>query len=88
MDTIVPTGRVPTGRVPSRLATSRAVTRPVQPGSATACAHCSEPVRYSAKARQEQVIANVYCGGRWARVEHFHSGCYDQVGQPHGTPRP
>jgi hypothetical protein len=23
-------------------------------------------------------------GGQWDRVEHFHPGCYDELGQPYG----
>jgi hypothetical protein len=27
----------------------------------------------------------VYTNGRWVRVEHYHSECYDEASQPYGT---
>ena len=66
-------------------ATSRAVLRDVEPGSSVDCVHCGERVKFQAKVRNKQVICNVYVKGSWARVEHFHDGCYDQAGGPHGA---
>lgn len=63
---------------------SRAVLRDVEPGSTVECALCGERVKFQAKVRHRQVICNVYDAGRWLRVEHFHSDCYDQAGEPHG----
>ncbi|MFZ4519938.1 MAG: hypothetical protein ACOYOP_16225 [Microthrixaceae bacterium] len=63
---------------------SRAVLRDVEPGSSVDCAHCGERVKFQAKVRHRQVICNVYVDGRWDRVEHFHSDCYEVAGQPHG----
>src|ERR1700724_880000 len=51
---------------------SRALDRVIGAGSAVHCAHCGTLVRFAARARGRQVIANVYVDGRWARVEHFH----------------
>jgi hypothetical protein len=68
-------------------ATSRAVTRLIEPGSDTACAHCAMPVKFMARVRLRQVIANVYVDGRWHRVEHFHDPCYEAAGQPYGAPQ-
>jgi hypothetical protein len=65
---------------------SRAVLRPVEPGSDTPCAYCGEPVKFAAREHRRQVIANVYVGGAWARVEHFHEECYEGAGEPHGRP--
>ena len=65
---------------------SRAVDRPVEPGNSAVCAHCGAPVKFMARAQLRQVIANVYVDGTWDRVEHFHSGCYDEAGQPYGPP--
>ncbi len=64
--------------------TSRAVLRDVEPGSTVECAHCGERVKFQAKVRHRQVICNVYVNGTWDRVEHFHSDCYEQAGEPHG----
>ncbi len=64
---------------------SRAVTRPVEAGSSVKCAGCGMPVKFTAKARLSQVIANVYVDGVWNRVEHYHSDCYDRAGQPYGS---
>jgi hypothetical protein len=64
---------------------SRAVLRDVEPGSTVECIHCGERVKFQAKVRHKQVICNVYVGGRWDRVEHFHEPCYDLAGLPHGT---
>lgn len=63
---------------------SRAVLRDVEPGSTVECAQCGERVKFQAKVRHKQVICNVYVGGRWDRVEHFHSECYEQAGAPYG----
>lgn len=65
--------------------TSRAVTRPIEAGSSTVCATCGRPVKFSAKAKLQQVIANVYVDHVWDRVEHYHAECYDQAGQPYGS---
>jgi hypothetical protein len=48
------------------------------------CIHCGERVKFAAKARHKQVICNVYVGGRWDRVEHFHDACYKQAKEPYG----
>jgi hypothetical protein len=64
---------------------SRAVTRPVEAGSSVTCAACGTPVKFTAKTRVWQVIANVYVDGVWARVEHYHADCYTEVGQPYGS---
>jgi len=64
---------------------SRAVTRPVEAGSAATCTACGLPVKFKAKVRLTQVIANVYVDGHWDRVEHYHSTCYDHVGRPYGS---
>jgi hypothetical protein len=63
---------------------SRAVERVIAPGSAVPCAHCGAPLRFAARERRRQVIANVYLDGRWARVEHFHPRCYSAAGYPYG----
>ena len=64
---------------------SRAVERPIEPGNSANCAHCGAPVKFVARAQLRQVIANVYEGGVWKRVEHFHATCYDEAGSPYGT---
>jgi hypothetical protein len=63
---------------------SRAVDRLVEAGNAATCASCGEAIKFSAKHRLRQVICNVYEDSVWVRVEHFHAGCYDQVGEPYG----
>ena len=73
-----------TTRTRTTAATSRAVLRDVEPGSTVECAHCDERVKFQAKVRHKQVICNVYEGGKWNRVEHFHAPCYDLAGEPHG----
>jgi hypothetical protein len=65
---------------------SRAVNRQVEPGNSANCAHCGAPVKFVARSQLRQVIANVYSGGSWVRVEHFHADCYDEAGQPYGPP--
>ena len=66
---------------------SRAVLRLVEAGSDATCRHCMAPVKFVARAKARQVIANVYEDGRWARVEHFHEECYERAGQPYGEAR-
>jgi hypothetical protein len=63
---------------------SRAVLRDVEPGSSVDCSYCGERVKFQAKMRNKQVICNVYVGGRWDRVEHFHAECYEQASEPYG----
>jgi len=65
---------------------SRAVVRAIEPGCAATCAKCDEPVKFIARLNGRQVIANVYEGGRWMRVEHFHHECYVEAGNPYGEP--
>jgi hypothetical protein len=64
---------------------SRAVERPVDPGNDATCNHCSERVKFAARAHNRQVIANVYDDGKWQRVEHYHADCYGDAGQPWGA---
>jgi len=64
---------------------SRAVERLVEPGNAATCAACGAYIKFQARARVRQVIANVYEGGVWRRVEHYHLDCYRNVGEPYGT---
>jgi hypothetical protein len=46
---------------------------------------CGRPVKFSAKTKLQQVIANVYVEAVWVRVEHFHAECYEAVGCPYGS---
>lgn len=63
---------------------SRAVLRRVEAGNLALCTHCGEQVKFAAKQNRLQVIANVYVGGRWDRVEHFQEECYDLAHAPYG----
>lgn len=65
---------------------SRAVSRSVEPGSFDLCAGCGLQVKFRAKVRQSQVVANVYVDSVWNRVEHYHGDCYEQAGLPYGPP--
>ncbi len=69
---------------PRVLKHSRAVMRTVEAGNSAACALCHEPIKFVAKERQRQVIANVYVKGEWDRVEHYHHQCYLDAGEPYG----
>ena len=60
--------------------------RAVIPGTYVDCAWCNQRVSYSAKTRPNQIIANVYCDGKWNRVEHFHEECYYRAESPYGPP--
>lgn len=64
--------------------TSRAVRRLVEPGSWVTCVLCSETIKFAARVRHEQAICNIYEGGQWQRVEHYHAECYDEMGAPYG----
>lgn len=69
---------------------TRAIVRLTPPGTDAECPACEQPVKFMAKHKKSEVIANVY--GRagdpdvWDRVEHWHAECYFAAGQPHGTP--
>ena len=65
---------------------TRAIIRLTPPGTDAECPACGEPVKFVAKKKRHEVIANVYVDGRWDRVEHWHDDCYHEAGQPHGTP--
>ena len=65
---------------------SRATSRPIRPGSTATCAACDEAVKFAARVRRYQVIANVYVNGSWDRVEHFHPECYAEAKNPYGEP--
>ena len=67
---------------------SRAVVRLVEAGSDATCEHCRTQVKFVARVKGRQVIANVYENGRWARVEHYHDTCYRDAGEPYGSARP
>ena len=64
---------------------SRAVIRLVEAGSSANCAACGKLVKFSAKTKLQQVIANVYVDQVWDRVEHYHADCYEEVGRPYGS---
>lgn len=66
---------------------TRAVRRPVPQGSTVMCAGCATMVKFAAKVRRHQIIANVYVDDRWNRVEHYHPECYASAGEPHGAVR-
>ena len=70
---------------PPLIGASRAVRRNIQPGSTAVCAGCDTAVKFAARVRRAQVIANVYADGRWQRVEHYHVECYADAGEPHGA---
>ena len=72
------------GSVTQTIAQSRAVVRTIDPGNTAVCAECGAPVKFVARAQLKQVIANVYVGGTWDRVEHYHEPCYGEAGAPHG----
>lgn len=63
---------------------TRAVERPVDPGNSGMCPECLEVVKFRARHKDRQVIANVYVDGKWDRVEQFHADCYTKAGAPHG----
>ena len=65
---------------------SRAVRRLIEAGSSVMCVHCGAQLKFAARQRLEQVIANVYEDGSWQRVEHFHLDCYDEADKPYGDP--
>jgi len=66
---------------------SRAVLRLIEPGSDAVCAGCANQVKFTARSKGRKVIANVYVGSRWDRVEHFHEDCYADAGEPYGPAR-
>ena len=77
---------VKTAKKPTPGFTSRAVVRNIEAGSSAECATCGDRVKFQAKVRMQQVICNVYVDGHWGRVEHYHLECYQQSGEPYGTP--
>jgi hypothetical protein len=69
------------------LPVSRAVERFIEPGSDAVCERCGEQLKFVARAKGRQVIANVYVDARWDRVEHYHDHCYQEAGEPYGEAR-
>jgi Holliday junction resolvase RusA-like endonuclease len=82
--------------IPRELRASRAVRRRIDPGNEVLCTRChllGVPVsecrlKFTAKNKKWQVIANVYQAGQWLRVEHFHPACYEALGEPYGPADP
>jgi len=79
------TTSVSTAELPTAALQTRAVLRSVEAGSFVECTRCGERVKFQAKVRSQQVICNVYVDGRWNRVEHFHTQCYEESGRPYGA---
>jgi hypothetical protein len=73
--------------VSSVLPVSRAVVRFIEPGNDAVCEHCGEQLKFVARSKGRQIIANVYVDARWDRVEHFHDYCYEEAGEPYGQAR-
>ena len=69
------------------LRVSRAVLRLIDPGNDVVCERCGEQVKFAARSKGRQVIANVYVDERWDRVEHYHDACYEEAGEPYGAAR-
>lgn len=67
---------------------TRVVLRVVEPGSSVICVRCDRPIKFAARSKPRQVIANVYEEGSWKRVEHYHEECYEEAGRPYGDPAP
>lgn len=65
---------------------TRAVLKEIVSGTDVACAGCGGRITFAPRKRSSQVVCNVYAGGRWARIEHFHEQCYAEAGEPHGAP--
>jgi hypothetical protein len=63
---------------------TRAVERLVPAGTMLNCKHCDKAIKFAARVRNKQVIANVYKRSKWDRIEHFHPECYLDAGNPHG----
>ena len=59
----------------------------VEAGNDAVCQQCHQPVKFVARVKCRQVIANVYEDGRWQRVEHFHEACYGEADEPYGPAR-
>lgn len=71
--------------VPERPSQSRAVMRGIEAGCYVECAGCETLITFSMQRQgAQQVIANVYDGDQWQRVEHYHVGCYEAAMQPYG----
>lgn len=79
-------GSATTTKKPTKTtARSRAVLRDVEPSSARECMLlCGERVKFQAKVRRRRSSATCTSASTWKRVEHFHSGCYEVAGEPHG----
>lgn len=68
---------------------TRAVLRRIEQGvgqnGETPCPGCGQRMKFrSWRDKAFMVLANVYEGDRWARVEYWHDPCYQEAGEPHG----
>jgi hypothetical protein len=68
---------------------TRAVLRDVLAGSRDQCSfkRCPYPrkeILWSARRRVRYVIANIYEGEKWDRLELFHDECYLKARKPYG----
>lgn len=75
------------GSQEGRTFVSRAVKRKVEAGAGESCAAGDGYITFSQKRKPEIIIANVYDDdGVWQRTEWYHPECYEQSGEPHGSP--
>lgn len=65
---------------------TRAVERRVLERNEADCRLCGAAIKFKAMTKATQIIANVYEGDRWNRVEHYHAECYIMAGEPYGYP--
>lgn len=68
---------------------TRAVEKNLLSGNQEYCSYefCSYPrhiIISKTRFPIKEIIANVYFEDKWQRVEHFHSDCYDKMGNPYG----
>jgi hypothetical protein len=62
------------------------VVRTVGPGDLATCCGCGQDISFRVRTRgSKRVVCNVYVGGMWRRVEHWHAGCYEAAGHPYGV---
>jgi hypothetical protein len=63
---------------------TRVVERNIVAGTSAYCTGCDQPVKFRAKDKAKEAIANVYLDGMWDHLEHWHSECYAAAEEPYG----
>lgn len=65
---------------------TRCVLRNIDPGDEHVCPGCNMRLKFQARNKMRKIVANIYKGKGWDRVEQWHEECYMEAASPYGEP--